>query len=124
MTNYQHPITVPPELVQEWVDMLGSRSDQDVFTLVADWGSDRELQACCAQISQCHLLTINQSATIARYLHSCRRPKPPSLKEQVSKALDRVPGPGADSAYLRQWSKAEAASLINDVRRALEQLDD
>ena len=88
MTNYQHPITVPPELVQEWADMLGSRSDQDVFTLVADWGSDRELQACCAQISQCHLLTINQSATIAKYLHSCRRPKPPSPQYQALAALE------------------------------------
>ena len=87
MTN-QYPITPPPELVQEWVDMLGSRSDQDVFTLVAGWGSDRELQACCAQISQCHLLTINQSATIAKYLHSCRRPKPPSPQYQALAALE------------------------------------
>ena len=46
----------------------------------------------------------------------------PSLKEQALKALKRVPGPGADSTYLRQWSRAEAASLINDVRRALEAL--
>jgi len=50
------------------------------------------------------------------------RPLAPSLKKRVSKALDRVPGPGSDSAYLRQWSRAEAASLINDVRRALEAL--
>ena len=48
----------------------------------------------------------------------------PSLKEQALKALERVPGPGADSAYLRQWSRSEAASLINNVRRALEQLND
>jgi hypothetical protein len=114
MTNYQHPITVPPELVQEWVDMLGSRSDQDVFTLVADWGSDRELQACCAQISQCHLLTINQCATIARYLHSCRRPKPPSLKEQAIKDLDDL------EVNLKDFGMGFVP--ITNLRKALEAL--
>jgi hypothetical protein len=45
MTN-QHPITPPPELVHQWVDMLSSRSDQAVFTMAAQWGADQELEAC------------------------------------------------------------------------------
>ena len=43
----EHPITPPPELVEQWVDMLASRSDEAVFSLVAQWGADQELQACC-----------------------------------------------------------------------------
>jgi hypothetical protein len=43
----QHPITPPPELVEQWAGMLASRSDEAVFSLVAQWGADQELQACC-----------------------------------------------------------------------------
>jgi hypothetical protein len=59
----QHPITPPPELVHQWVDMLSSRSDQAVFTMTAQWGADR----------------------------NARRPKPPSLKEQALNDLDDIP---------------------------------
>ena len=31
----KHPITPPPKLVEEWVDMLSSRSDQALFTMIA-----------------------------------------------------------------------------------------
>jgi hypothetical protein len=87
-----------------------------VAALAAQWGADQELEACCEWVGKVAIVQI------ANNLRTARRPKPPSLKEQALKALERVPGPGADSAYLRQWSKAEAASLINDVRRALEAL--
>jgi hypothetical protein len=50
----QHPITPPPELVHQWVDMLSSRSDQAVFTMVAQWGADQELEACCETPSAAH----------------------------------------------------------------------
>jgi dienelactone hydrolase len=89
-----------------------------VAAFAAQWGADQELEACCTWLSDHGYIAADPE------LRAARRPKPPSLKEQVSKALDRVPGPGSDSTYLRQWSRAEAASLINDVRRALEQLDD
>ena len=120
MTN-QHPITVPAGSITCWRALYretyqGDLSETEyIATAAARWGADQELDACCAW-----------TAIVggAEALRAARRPKPPSLKEQVSKALDRVPGPGSDSTYLRQWSRAEAASLINDVRRALEQLDD
>ena len=47
MTN-EHPITPPPELVHQWVDMLSSMSDQAVFTMAAQWGADHELEAMLA----------------------------------------------------------------------------
>ena len=43
----QHSITPPPELVEQWADMLASRSDEAVFSLAAQWGADQELEACC-----------------------------------------------------------------------------
>ena len=55
--NYPSIPTPPPELVDQWVDMLGHRSDHEVFSVAAQWGAE---QAC--------------------------RPKPPSLKEQALRA--------------------------------------
>ena len=31
-------VSVPPEMVEQWVDLLESHSDQAVFTLAAHWG--------------------------------------------------------------------------------------
>jgi hypothetical protein len=119
MTEFTPPLL----LVQQWVrasPLLHSDTSwaYELFITqqAARWGADQELEACVSYVD--NMISGNK----ARALRAARRPKPPSLKEQVSKALDRVPGPGSDSAYLRQWSRAEAASLINDVRRALEAL--
>ena len=50
----QHPITPPPELVQQWADMLSSRSDHAVFTMAAQWGADQELEACVEWLDKQH----------------------------------------------------------------------
>ena len=113
MTN-QHPITPPPELVEQWVRMFEYLPDKQVFSEVAQWGADQELEACCAQISQCHLLTAEQRITIAEYLHYCRRPKPPSLKEEALEALEEIGQVG--SALVRSRS--------DTIRRALESIND
>ena len=81
MTN-QHPITPPPELVEQWADMLSSRSDHAVFSLAAQWGADQELDACCEWL-------IKHGYDIASpELRTSRCPKPPSLKEQALAALE------------------------------------
>ena len=36
------------------------------------WGAKQELEACCAQISQCHLIPANVRAEVASYLHEVR----------------------------------------------------
>jgi hypothetical protein len=105
MTN-EHPITPPPELVHQWVDMLSSRSDQAVFTMAAQWGADQELEACCECIPK-------RTSWDAERLYAARRPKPPTLKEQalaVLMALE-IDEPGYEGTY-------------NTIRRALEALDD
>ena len=52
MTDLHHPITPPPELVEKWVAMLEYCEDIDVFTDVARWGADQELEACCEWVSE------------------------------------------------------------------------
>ena len=64
----QHPITPPTELVQQWADMLASRSDQAVFTMAAQWGADQELEACCEWIPKA-------TPWDAEQLRAARRPK-------------------------------------------------
>ena len=105
MTN-EHPITPPPELVHQWVDMLSSRSDQAVFTMAAQWGADQELEACCEWIPK-------KTPWDAEQLRAARRPKPPSLKAQALLVID--------TAVNDYRMSSDAASII---RRALEALDD
>jgi hypothetical protein len=49
MSTNEHPITPPPELVQEWYDAsphANETSLQDVANAAAQWGADQELEAC------------------------------------------------------------------------------
>jgi len=121
MTDKQHPITPPPELVRGWASnqkySIGPAwMLKDFAQKAAQWGADEEMEACCAQLSQCHLLTAERRITIAEYLHSCRRPKPPSLKEQALELARPADPYGAHVTF-----GPEELALI---RRALEQLDD
>ena len=105
----QHPITAPPELVQQWADMLSSRSDHAVFSLAARWGADIELEACVEWVAN------NISAPEAAELRAAMRPKPPSDKELALKALASI----ERTADAPVPTNKESLSLI---RRALEAL--
>ena len=51
----EHPITPPPELVEEWfMDQRGlsEASRQHITTAAARWGADQELEACCEWLAQ------------------------------------------------------------------------
>ena len=98
----QHLITPPFEMVEEWARMLEYHRDEQVFSKIAQWGANQELEAC--------LLCIRNSGyeKIAQCLHDDRRPKPPSLKEQ---ALDELTS--AERLYPADWST---------IRKALEAL--
>jgi hypothetical protein len=100
----QHPITPPPELVDQWraaasnvpatlgTDPGGRRDYIDFFaTRAAQWGADQELEACC--------LLLDDGEHAASYgchdgssIRAARRSKPPSLKDQGLKALGRRMG--------------------------------
>jgi hypothetical protein len=126
----EHPIAPPPELVQQWADMLSHRSDHAVFSLAARWGADQQLKLDADQIAQsyqagadqeleacCGFIGSEHSVAWSHKLRTNRRPKPPSLKEQALKAL------GADGYSMLAGKKLEPVQL-KIIRRALEQLDD
>jgi len=106
----QHPITPPPELVQQWREESSTGelhfSPQFLATCAARWGADQELEACCGHFED-HLRD-----GIAKDLHAARRPKPPSLKEQALLQLDTLNadlamhGRGCDLSQIRQALEA------------------
>ena len=106
MTN-QHLIAPPPELVEEWGSMLEYHPDEKVFSEVAQWGADRELEACCMWITR------EKSVIMAEQLGNVRRPKPPTLKEQALLQLDTL------SADLAMHGRG---CDLSQIRRALEAL--
>jgi hypothetical protein len=91
MTN-QHPITPPPDLVDQWfyeaqeLDRTSSHyvpSRYYIATQAALWGADQELEACCEWFKK------NTDYHISiEFLRDARRPKPPSDKEMALAALD------------------------------------
>ena len=86
----QHPLTPPPELVQQWRNAappLGLNREKWIATQAARWGADQELEACMEWMwSQFHDMT-----QWADELRAARRPKPPSLVEQALAELDQIP---------------------------------
>jgi hypothetical protein len=110
----QHPITPPPELVQQWsaASPIQSNDENWAYELfiahrAAQWAADQELEACCEWLRTESKTALWQTEA----LRVARRPKPPSLKEQALETLK----------YPKDlWSQAE----VDTIRRALEQLDD
>jgi hypothetical protein len=103
-----HLITPPPELVQQWVDLL-TQGSITAFTTAAQWGADQELEACCEWLSV-------PCPSYGRELRNARRLKPPSLKEQALEQLDGI------AAVFRM---THGGNLVCDtIRRALEALPD
>jgi hypothetical protein len=103
----EHPITPPPELVEQWAHLPADWNT--VAFLIAQWGADQELEACC------EWLKLEGHEHEHEALLAARRPKPASLKEQ---ALEIVRGTPVNSAGLYSYEHVEI------IRRALEQLDD
>ena len=79
-----HPITPPPELVQQWYQEADSQLRPYyvyIATQAARWGGDQELEACCDYIGGEGKWFANPWHRLAE-LRTARRPKPPSLKAQ------------------------------------------
>ena len=114
-------ITPPPELVQQWADMIATHTDTEVFSAAAQWGADQELKACCDHIRdhQWGFAERPDGTKIHRavYLQQSRRPKPPSLKAQALEALRHAPGPDYPNPITLLTADEHAL-----IRRALEAL--
>jgi hypothetical protein len=119
MTNQQHPITPPPELVQQWIldkqlgEFYSELNDPEQYfaTQAAQWGADQELEACCEWLHWQNLATHSE---LIPSLRAARRPKLPSLKER---ALALIEPQGSPARLLNE-------DQMGVIRRALEQLPD
>ena len=105
--NTEHPITPPPEMVEQWQDESPETQIADhiqyLATRAAQWGADQELEACCAELPG-----------LDDYLRAARRPKLWSLKEQALQLLETYNTSGV----------MLTADQVDTIRRALEALDD
>jgi hypothetical protein len=113
----QHPITPPPELVEQWlgeqygVPTAPGEATSHVATQAAQWGADQELEACCAWLPK-------WPPCRADDLRRHRRPKPPSLKEQAFQALCRFQAAEGHEGCTEE----EIVDDFNTISRALEAL--
>jgi hypothetical protein len=110
----QHPITPPPELVQQWWDDFnGAFYEFEAITAkVFQAGADQELEACCEWLA-------SKVMSERKYteLRAARRPKPLSLKEQALKELAWV-GKHLDMPLHNR------CNAIHTIHQALKKLDD
>jgi hypothetical protein len=119
MTDQQHPITPPPDLVEQWLkEFYGAKlqyvaeASIHLAARATQWGADKELEACCEWL---HDTCVEDPEDIVPELRAARRPNPPSLREQALQAL------GLLIPFIGDEDKRTEADTI---RRALEQLDD
>ncbi len=120
-----HPITPPPELVQQWghnANLSGvPHSDehwayeQHIATQAAQWGADQQLAEDAKWLDHNALNEPHLRITpVGESLKEAMRPKPPSLKEQALVLLNAVE---VSDDSCSSWD-------FDTIRRALEQLDD
>ena len=114
MTDQQHPITPPPNLVEQWWDAVPGTftylaDEMQLATAAAQWGANQELDACCEWLSW------RISRHMSEQLRATRRPKPPSLKEVALEDLRSI-------ELLQKEHKMVACTF--NIRKALEQLND
>ena len=122
----EHPITPPPELVQQWINEEDGLTAGHIATQAARWGADQQLKLDAEQIAQAYQKGADQELEAcckwlyarclirgADELRAARRPKPPSLKEQALEALDHI-----------CVNHSKATDHEYTIRRALEQLND
>jgi hypothetical protein len=114
----EHPITPPPELVQQWghdANLSGVPHndehwayEQHIATRAAQWGADQELEACCEWFSAD---VVSEVIDVVSELRAARRPKPQTLNSIALQMLGTIE---RDAHYLPH--------ITDIIRRALEAL--
>jgi len=112
----EHPVTPPPELVQQWMSefygtvVAPGEATTDIATRAAQWGADQQLAEDAKWLDHNALNEPHLRITpMGESLKEAMRPKLPSLKEQALKRL----------------AEAELTLIVDPdgtIRRALEAL--
>jgi hypothetical protein len=110
----QHPITPPPELVQQWIQQSTTTecTVSQVAVRAAQWGANQELLACGNYLKQCAAWEEEDVTEFYNY----RRPRPLSLKELALESVKRFEKSG--EFFSDQMRELEF------IRKALETIDD
>jgi hypothetical protein len=117
MTNQQHPISVPQELLNQWCRWEPGQTvlpSDGLWRKIADnsaqWGADQELEACCEWAKQFNY----DDECYEDKLRNARRPKAPSLKEQALEELEDI--------MIKLHNETGSAFTASAIRRGLEAL--
>jgi hypothetical protein len=123
----KHPITPPPELVEQWeeqwcnIPVIRPSINSYIATQAAQWGADQELEAILEMVGVGQQSLPEEDRYLDGFtvasIRNARRPKPPSLKEQALEALQFVD----EKLDLPLHNHCNA---IHTIRRAIEQLPD
>jgi len=108
----QHPITPPPELVQQWASE--NLSTPKLCNRAAQWGADQELAACCEALSDLQRGT--SYPVTSENLQAARRPT--RLKEQGIESLDKA----LTMWMTNEFNIEDFVALGTKIRQALESL--
>ncbi len=110
----EHPITPPPELVQQWRKSgpadaaVNNAYECHIATRAAQWGADQELEACCDWLSD-----FAPETDWPVDLLVARRPKPQSLNSIALEMLGTI-----------EKMDVVIPEITDTIRRALEEIDD
>jgi hypothetical protein len=119
-----HPITPPPELLQQWAteywgnpgESIGE-GEKYIAIQAARWGADQELETCVEWMRGS--LTPFMPDQAADQLRAARRPKSPSFAEDALKALqDQI-----DTSFKISSEAQERADLIRAALERLQELE-
>ena len=123
----EHPVTPSEELVASMIlEAFGSLGQDGLAdkkkvavsfhvlaTTAAQWGADQELEACCEWANETGWQGAGDSLRVTR------RPKPPSLKQQAIRELEKV-----DMLWATEEFGQETLNSLDTIRKALEALPD
>ena len=120
LTDQQHLITPPPELVAEWCrNWTHAHGEFGVYlaTKAARWGADQELEAYSELLLNSAPWTVDphERPEWVQTLKRCRRSKPPSLAEQATTEL---------AAAVIRGDCITTSDAIPSLRAALERLQE
>ena len=119
MSKPKEQLMPPDDLIAEWEKEWWLQGDERFYlhlpffvAKAAQWGADRELEACCEWLDGNYC---DDPQDNANELRAARRPKPLSLKQQALEALDQA-----------EWglSESEWQQRSDIIRRAVEALPD
>ena len=122
----EHPITPPPELVQQWASefygtiIAPGEASIAIANQAARWGADQQLQLDAKWLDHNALNETHLKITpIGNVLKEAMRPKPLSLKKRALKILEEEP----EADDMKELVVFDV-DQVEIIRKALEQLDD